>query len=253
MFGRQLFDFRKPVEPMYDFAQHGLLNASGPVGLDAYISIEETPEEKQRREDRRKKELAKPKVAPKELHEMKALHDKSFGINTDPKYLDEQINQIKEKLELMGKAPKKKKNTAPWDGGEIGGIKYGRMELESILERLQNRKKIASVQTIIDKYPHTTSDMINTVVNAHSNLECEHAAPFVPDFPKDATNAMKEYNTMCEKLCGRKSVFYVLIEKKNQQTKLGRRDPILLAQSPFGFFWQILGAWDKEMVYLADL
>ena len=32
-----------------------------------------------------------------------------------------------------------------------------------------------------------------------------------------------------------------------------KRDPILLAQSPFGFYWQILGAWDKEMLLLGEL
>ena len=32
-----------------------------------------------------------------------------------------------------------------------------------------------------------------------------------------------------------------------------RRDPILLAQSPFGFYYHILGAWDTEMLYLPEL
>jgi len=32
-----------------------------------------------------------------------------------------------------------------------------------------------------------------------------------------------------------------------------KRDPILLAQSPFGFYYNILGAWEKEMVYLPEL
>ena len=30
-------------------------------------------------------------------------------------------------------------------------------------------------------------------------------------------------------------------------------NPILLVQSPFGIYWQILGAWDKELVLLEEL
>ena len=37
------------------------------------------------------------------------------------------------------------------------------------------------------------------------------------------------------------------------QEKYKQRDPILLVQSPFGFYWQILGAWDKEMLILSEL
>ncbi len=44
-----------------------------------------------------------------------------------------------------------------------------------------------------------------------------------------------------------------IADKKDFEKKDKRRDPILLAQSPFGHFWQILGAWDKEMLFLEEL
>jgi hypothetical protein len=250
LFGKSLFGYKKPKDPMWDFAQFGLLNyLSVPIGLEAYTEDLTTT-----RTVVAKKEEEKPQAMPKQLWEAKALHDVSFGFNVDDAYLDEQITGIQEKLGLLGKKPKAKRSR---DGflfdTESGGKKFGRAELEGILERLQNRRKIASVNQVVSKYPYTTSDKINAVITAHSNLLCEEASSFIPDFPRDAINAMNEYNKMCEQLCGRKSVFYVLAEKKQKQTVSARRDPILFAQSPFGFFWQILGAWDKEMIYLADL
>ena len=32
-----------------------------------------------------------------------------------------------------------------------------------------------------------------------------------------------------------------------------RKDPILLAKSPFGNWFYVLGAWDKEVQYIDDL
>jgi hypothetical protein len=58
---------------------------------------------------------------------------------------------------------------------------------------------------------------------------------------------------LVEALCNKKAVFYLISEKKQQKEVLRRRDPILLAQSPFGFFWQILGAWDDEVKFLEEL
>jgi hypothetical protein len=56
-----------------------------------------------------------------------------------------------------------------------------------------------------------------------------------------------------EELCGKKPVFYVIAEPDKFRKAYERRDPILLVQSPFGFYWQILGAWDKEMILLSEL
>lgn len=253
LFGARLFDFVKPPKPpemMYDFAQHGILNvSSNRYNLADYV--EEVPPEDEGKLEKKKKPV-KPTIQPKALHEAQGLHDKKFTLNVDPDYITEQLDFINGKLDFLGKKPRKGKNESIFDG-EWGRVKYTREELESFKERLENRRKIESVTTILAKYPYTTTDKIREVVDAHSNLECEKAVGYIADFPKDADKAMKEYNDMCMKLCGKKSMFYILIEKEDTKTVNARRDPILLAQSPFGFFWQILGAWDKEMVYLADL
>ena len=47
--------------------------------------------------------------------------------------------------------------------------------------------------------------------------------------------------------------FYSIAEKEMFNDEYKRNDPILLVQSPFGIYWQILGAWDKELVLLEEL
>ena len=94
---------------------------------------------------------------------------------------------------------------------------------------------------------------MNNVLKKHDYLQLGEVDQFVADMPKEATDAMKEYNDACKKLCGKKAVFYIIADKKDFKKTESRRDPILLAQSPFGHFWQIIGAWDKEMMFLEEL
>ncbi len=76
---------------------------------------------------------------------------------------------------------------------------------------------------------------------------------FIPTFPADAIATMKAYKETTLKVCGEEPVFYVIAEESDFKKKEKKLDPILLVQSPFGFFWQILGAWDKEMLLLCEL
>lgn len=180
----------------------------------------------------------KAKLTPKKVHEMRFLNDMAFRLNTDPKYVDGQIADFKAKLALM-RDPR-------YDH-------MGSSEIGSILLRMENRKKYASVKAVIEKYPYTTNKRIESVVKNHSNLQLGEVSQFIADMPKEATEAMKEYTAACEKLCDKKAIFYIIADKKDFAKTNSRRDPILLAQSPFGHFWQILGAWDEEMLFLDEL
>jgi len=75
---------------------------------------------------------------------------------------------------------------------------------------------------------------------------------FIPDFPVEAIKTMQTYTDKVMEVCGKKPIFYVIAEDDNFKKAYGKRDPILLAQSPFGFYWYILGAWDKEMLLLSE-
>jgi hypothetical protein len=255
LFGKNLFGFKKPEDKkLYDFAQHGMLQERNEISefVSATtftmngngVATTGTGDKKPKKNPPQKIELT-----PKGLYKMEALNDHDFQIISDEEYLAKHIADAKAKMALLPVPPKN--NNGPM--AVFGGTKYGILEIKSIIERLGNRKRLQEFNDVVEKYPHTTSALINDVMKAHPNLRCRIADEFVPDFPSDAVKAMTEYNKMCVKLCGKETHFYVIADKKDFEKKDRRRDPILLAQSPFGFFWQILGAWDEEMIYLGDL
>lgn len=256
-FGKDLFNIKpkqKDPEQMYDFAKHGILEKpwNGLVQMTNEIFAEDSKPKK------KVKKAKTTEITPKALYKLKdmgGLGDKTFQIKAGADYINEQVAEIDEKLNMIGPKPKMKRdsngiNIGPW---EMGGVSFGREELESMRERLLNRTRMSKFQDILDEFPHTTSDLIMKVINAHSNLRAQKADTFVPDFPKEAMQAMKKYNDMCIELFNKTTNFYVIADRKDFEQVSKRRDPILLAQSPFGHFWQVLGAWDEEMIYLADL
>lgn len=178
-------------------------------------------------------------VTPKGVYEMKMLHDESFKLNTNPEYIEKQISDFKDKLSLIK--------------SEEYDMRNGVNEIASVIVRLENRKKYESVKDFFEAYPYTSTSRINTLIKSQDHLKVGQIAQFIADMPKEAVDAMKEYNKHTDMLCGKQAVFYIIANKKDFKKTDGRRDPILLAQSPFGHFWQILGAWDEEMMFLEEL
>lgn len=130
--------------------------------------------------------------------------------------------------------------------------KYSRREVEALIERLENRKKYDRFHQFFNKFQNTTDEKIDVLLEKY-DVVMQTSDLFVPEFPDDAIQVMKDYTTNMMKLCKKKPVFYVIAEPDKFRKAYERRDPILLVQSPFGFYWQILGAWDKEMMLLSEL
>ena len=130
--------------------------------------------------------------------------------------------------------------------------KYAKREIEALIERITNRKKYLEFKEFFDKFQNTTDEKIDNLLDKY-DLEIHTSDIFVPEFPDIAINIMKQYTENLEKLCGKKPVFYVIAEPSKFRKAYEKRDPILLVQSPFGFYWQILGAWDAEMLLLSEL
>lgn len=255
LFGSDLFNFKKNSNPglMYDFAQHGLFNEN--MGWNGMVDAMPASMAEGIAKKSKKKDRPVAQITPKGIYALKCLNDNNFKIITDKKYLEEQIAGIKEKLALLPKKEKIKIRRNDWfqPTPNGGAVEFARQELESIMERLENRLKLDLVKDETEKYPYTTAKLVSEVLEPNKHLWCRKADSFVPDFPRDAIKAMADYNEMCVALCGKKTHFYVIAKAEDFQKVNKRRDPILLAQSPFGFFWQILGAWDEEMIYLGEL
>ena len=122
-----------------------------------------------------------------------------------------------------------------------------------MITRLENRKKYNEHKEFFDKFDSTYTDKINDLVNKYE-LVLRPSDLFIPKFPKEAMLIMKEYEDKTKEICGKKPVFYVVAEKTMFKEEEKRNDPILLVQSPFGMFWQILGAWgDADILLLEEL
>lgn len=138
------------------------------------------------------------------------------------------------------------------DKKKISTQRYAREQIKGFLKRLENRKHYEANISFYSQFKNTTDDKIDKLL-ANYKLEMNESELFIPTFPKEATEVMKKYTEVTKKFAGEAPVFYVIAEEKDFRKKREKLDPILLVQSPFGFYWQILGAWDKEMLLLTEL
>lgn len=252
LFGKSLFKFRSGKTEMLwgeastgvrkskylpDFYE-GMNDYHGP-SIMQLVKEEPVSSPKKKKAVKGKKKIEKKKITPKGVYDLKLLDDNSFKLNTNAKYIDNQILDFKDKLNLIS--------------AEEYDMQNGVREISSVVIRLENRRKYAKNRKLFEEFPYTTTTRVNKLIKDHDHLQIGKIAQFIADMPKEATEIMKEYNKSCKELCDKQAVYYIVADKKDFKKSEGRRDPILLVQSPFGHFWQILGAWDKEMLLLEEL
>ena len=247
LFGKALFEFNKTNSYLVPQAFNNIKESKylpdfnrniANNSLNSYIMDISTPGSS----TVQRKSEEKPAVetlTPKEVYNLKMLHDQTFELNTDIEYVDKQVEDLKEKLNLLK--------------AEEFDMQRGVDQISSILIRMENRKKYSEFKEFFEEFPYTTTSKIQELVKAHDYLKLGEVAQFLADMPAEAVKIMKDYNSQTEKMCGKKAVFYIIADKKDFEKTEKRRDPILLAQSPFGHFWQMLGAWDKEMLLIEEL
>ncbi len=136
---------------------------------------------------------------------------------------------------------------------------YAKQDIQALIACLEARKKYdtpakdkKSFREYFSQFD-ATNDAKITALTSKYQLEFGDADLFVPEFPDIAVKTMKEYSSKVVELTGKKPHFFVIATSSAFTQNRERRDPILLAQSPFGFYYYILGAWDKEMLYLPEL
>jgi len=147
--------------------------------------------------------------------------------------IDEKISILKDKSKLIAQS-------------------YAKREVDALIERMENRKKYFSSKEFFEKFSNTTDEKIDNLLKKYE-LVMKTSDIFVPEFPDEAIKIMTDYTEEVAKICDKKPYFYVIADEDIFRKSYDKRDPILLVQSPFGFYWQILGAWDKEMLILSEL
>ena len=170
-------------------------------------------------------------VTPVEvMHELERVPT-PFDVNL--KDLDEKIETLKDKSKLLHQ-------------------RFAKAQVDGLVKRLQNRKKYSDEVEFYSSFPNTTDDKIDDLL-AKYKLVMKTSDLFVPTFPKEAIDIMKKYTEVTKRITGETPIYYVIAEVKDFQKKQKKLDPILLVQSPFGFYWQICGAWGKEILILSEL
>ena len=132
--------------------------------------------------------------------------------------------------------------------------------INDMLERLRNRQLYRDhedVRAFFDQYKCTTDALIVKLLDTHKHLRIGPVDDFIPEMPAVAQQTMLDYSERTQAWFNSRPCLYI-IAKANEfvqtQGKRKDRDPILLVQSPFGLYWQILGAWgEEEMFALRDL
>ena len=252
LFGKEIIEFRtnkhgifldssredlKKATHLPDFYKAGNRSES-----NSYVMIVDESGKAKKETKARGKKKAKGidvRITPKGVYKLEMLNKKGFVINTNKAFIDEQIKSFEDKLSLI--------DVQKFDMAQ--GVK----EISSVLVRLENRRKYSGFKKFFDQFAYTTSSMIDGVTKIHNHLQLGEVHQFMADMPKEAVEVMKNYSKNTEKLCNKKPLFYIIADKKDFQKTNSRKDPILLAQSPFGHFWQILGAWDEEVLFLEEL
>lgn len=148
--------------------------------------------------------------------------------------------ELDEKIEIFG------------DKSTLSNQRYAKAQIDGFIKRLQNRKHYKDNLDFYTKFQNTNDEKIDQLLLKYK-LVMKTSDLFVPTFPKEAIDIMKEYTRVTEKFSSESPVYYVIAEEKDFEKKREKLDPILLVQSPFGFYWQILGAWDQEMLLLSEL
>ena len=136
--------------------------------------------------------------------------------------------------------------------GFIKNNVYAKKEVIDMITRLENRRKYNEFKDFFEQFDNTTTEKINTLINKYE-LVLKTSDLFISKFPKEAMDIMVSYKNNVQKLCNKSPIFYVIAEQSMFKVEDKKNDPILLVQSPFGIYWQILGAWDKELILLEEL
>ena len=120
------------------------------------------------------------------------------------------------------------------------------------LQYLNNRKKHEEVKDLFS-YPTTTFAMMNDICNIYT-LKIARINQYSWTMPQEAIDELKTYTKSFWLLTWwAKPEIRLIVPEKDFKTEEKKRDPILLAESPFWSRWYILWAWDKEVAIVDEL
>jgi hypothetical protein len=89
----------------------------------------------------------------------------------------------------------------------------------------------------------TTSDKISALCKKYKVMKVSIES-YYRNLPMEAITEIKKFIEVWKKVRKELPIFELIVDQGGKEQK---KDPILLAPSPFGNWYYILGAWDKEV------
>ena len=146
--------------------------------------------------------------------------------------LDEQIKLVKERMKVLTQHT------------HNIGLKHEKIAIDY----LKARKKYTRYKDLF-KWAITNQEMIDKLCKKYKVKKVDFNS-YYRNIPKEGVDEIKKFGEALEKITDNDPAFELIIDEGGKET---RKDPILLASSPFGNWYYILGAWDKEVKIVDDL
>jgi len=203
------------------WGNNGFIEINNQTDLNSFLTIQSS----------NKKEDTRIHKKPIEIWE-KLINEKP---NIDCINLNAKIEIVKQRIKVL------EENTReiPKDEYEVIGYLLARKKYNKYLQLFQ--------------WPITTEEKIQDLCKTWS-VELVKIEQWYTLIPDEGIQEIKKYREACNKIRPEKPLFRLIIPVKSyEEKKERRRDPILLASSPFGRWDYILGAWDKEVAIVDEL
>jgi hypothetical protein len=160
------------------------------------------------------------------------------GANISLEGIDEKIAKLRERQRFWKETLKRR---AP-------------LELNHAVIMLEARKKYPDLKASIP-WKTTTKERIEEICKKYS-VEHHGLDQFIPELPPEAVEEAAKFAEVMDVALAdypdlKTPVLSVVAPAKLFKTRKG--DPILLAASPFGEFYYVLCAWDKEVRFVEEL
>lgn len=110
------------------------------------------------------------------------------------------------------------------------------------------RKQYNKVKDLF-KWKVTTDEKIKELLSKYKLMQVSFQG-YAKNVPNEALDEIEQFAEAYERVSDRQPNLQLIVDYEGPEHK---KDPILLARSPFGRWWYVLGAWDKEVEYVDDL
>jgi hypothetical protein len=96
----------------------------------------------------------------------------------------------------------------------------------------------------------TTQDKIDALCKKFKVSAGHSLSSYKRCIPQEALDVMEQYLKACRVISKKEPTILLIVDVGGQEQ---RKDPIVYATSPFGNYFYVLGAWDKEVEIIDEL